>query len=173
MTIHAYPTSAMSGDYLRAAAGVIPCVAILAMVPLAPLAAALVGGFAALFAVFGIRTALRHLSRIEMTETSLSASGPFGAKISWAALDRMKLAYYSTRRDSGAGWMQLVLRAGRAKLSLDSRIDGFSLVVERSARAAAARRLSLNRTTLANLEALGIAPADLSAAVERAAGEPA
>jgi hypothetical protein len=172
MTVHTYPASAMNGDYLRAAAGVIPCVAILAGVPLAPLAIAVVGSVAALFATFGIRTALRHRSRIEMTEAALSASGPLGARIPWAALDGMKLAYYSTRRDRGDGWMQLVVRAGRAKLSLDSRIEGFALLVERSARAAAIRRVPLNRTTLANLEVLGIMPAEPPAATQ-AVREPA
>ncbi|HZU87952.1 MAG TPA: hypothetical protein VE993_01720 [Stellaceae bacterium] len=169
-TVHAYPASAMSGDYLRAAAGMIPCLALLAAASLAPLAAAALGGGAALFAAFGIRTALRHKSRIEMTEAALFASGLLGASIPWAALDGMKLAYYSTRRDRSEGWMQLVLRAGRAKLSVDSRIEGFPLLVERAARAAAARRLVLSRTTLANLEALGIAS---PVAAERAAGEPA
>jgi hypothetical protein len=173
MTVHAYSTAAMSGDYLRTAAGMIPCVALLAMVPLAPLAAALVGGFAVLFAVFGIRTVLCHRSRIEMTETAIAVSGPRAATIPWTALDGMKLAYYSTRRDSSAGWMQLVLRAGRAKLSVDSRISEFPLLVERSARAAAARHLALDRTTRANLEALGIAPAAAPVVVAAAAGEPA
>lgn len=167
MTVHSYPTTAMSGDYLRAAGGAIPCLAILLAVPLAPLAMAAVSGFAVLFAVFGIRTALRHRSRIEMTETALSASGPLSANIPWTALDRMKLAYYSARRDRSDGWMQLVLRAGRARLSLDSRIEGFPLLVAQAARAAAARHLALDHTTLANLEALGIATA------EPATGEPA
>jgi hypothetical protein len=167
MTVHTYPTAAMSGDYLRAAGGALPCLAILLAVPLAPPVMAAVSGFAVLFSVFGIRTALRHRSRIEMTETALSASGPLGANISWTALDGMKLAYYSARRDKSDGWMQLVLRAGRARLSLDSRIEGFPLLVAQAARAAAARHLALSHTTLANLEALGIATA------EPAAGEPA
>jgi hypothetical protein len=167
MTVHTYPTAAMSGDYLRAACGAIPCLAILLAVPLAPPVMAAVGSLAALFAAFGIRTALHHRSRIEMTETALSASGPLGANIPWTALDGMKLAYYSARRDRGDGWMQLVLRAGRARLSLDSRIEGFPLLVAQAARAAAARRLTLNPATLANLEALGIA------ATGPTAGEPA
>jgi hypothetical protein len=169
-TTHVYPASAMSGDYLRAAAGTLPCLVILAATSLAPLAAAAVAGCGALFVAFGIRTALRHQSRIEMSEGALSASGPLGANIPWAALDGIKLAYYSTRRDRSDGWMQLVLRAGRARLSVDSRIEGFPLLVERAASAAAARHLLLDRTTLANLEALGIAP---PVAAERAAGEPA
>jgi hypothetical protein len=160
MTCHAYPSSAMAGDYLRAAAGLVPTAAILAIAPVGAIAAGILGGLAALFSVFGIRTALRHRTRVEMTEAGLSASGPLGATIRWAELDRMKLAYYSTRRDRRDGWMQLELRSGWATIRLDSRIDGFTQLVERSAMAAAARRLVPSAATAANLDALGIrAPA--------------
>ena len=55
--------------------------------------------------------------------------------------------------------MQLVLRGGGKRHTLDSRLDGFAAVVERAARAAAARHLELNVATTANLAALGIRPA--------------
>lgn len=156
MIRHAYPASAMLGDYLRAAAGLVPTVAILAIASLGAVAAGILGGLAALFSVFGLRTALRHRTFVEVTEAGISASGPLGASIRWTELDRIKLAYYSTRRDRRDGWMQLELRAGRSVIRLDSRIEGFAELVERSARAAATRRLVLNPATAANLEALGI-----------------
>ena len=59
MTLYCYPTSAMLGDYFRAAAGLVPTAAILAITPFGVTATVLLGGFASLFAVFGIRTALR------------------------------------------------------------------------------------------------------------------
>ncbi len=90
MTRHTYPGSAMLGDYLRAAAGLVPTAAILVFAPLGAVGAAVVGGLVALFAVFGLRTALRHGTRVEMTETGLSASGPLGVTIRWAELDRMQ-----------------------------------------------------------------------------------
>ena len=52
--------------------------------------------------------------------------------------------------------MQLKLRAGRANLSCDSRIEGFEALVERAARAAGVRRLDLSPATLQNLQSLGI-----------------
>lgn len=170
VSTHAYPASAMWGDYLRALAGAVPCLALLAAVPLNPWAMAVVGGIAAVFLVFGARTALRHRTRIAMSEGGLSASGPCRAEIPWAALDRMKLSFYAASRDS-KGWMQLALRAGRARLSLDSRIEGFTLIAARAARAAAARHLPLTSATRANLEALGIPPADPPAVPSWAAGE--
>ncbi len=156
MTHYAYPTSAMLGDYLRAAAGLVPTTAILAIAPVGAVAASVLGGFAALFAVFGIRTALRHGTRIVVTEEALRASGWFRASIVWGELEKMKLAYYSTRRDRRDGWMQLELRSGWSILRLDSRIEGFSELVDRSAKAAERRGIPLNAATLANLQALGI-----------------
>jgi hypothetical protein len=155
MTRHAYPSSAMIGDYARAAAGLVPSAAILATMPLASPAAGVLAALAALFGVFGLRTALRHGTEIELTETGLVASGPLGGSIAWAELDAIKLAYYSTRRDRSRGWMQLELRAGRSRLRLDSRIEGFGLVVDRAAAAARARGLALSAATASNLEALG------------------
>ena len=68
----------------------------------------------------------------------------------------MKLGYYSTRRDRKSGWMQLELGAGRARLSLDSRLDGFDRLVRFATAAAAERELELSEATAANLSALGI-----------------
>jgi hypothetical protein len=156
MTRHSYPSSAMIGDYLRAAAGFVPAVAILASVSVGPVATGVFVSVAALFALFGLRTGLRHATRFEATETGLSALGPLAATVSWSKLDRMKLAYYSTRRDRRDGWMQLELRAGASSIRLDSRLEGFEQLVERSALAAALRELEVSASTAANLEALGI-----------------
>ncbi len=170
ITHYAYPTSAMLGDYLRAAAGLVPTAAIFAIVPVGTVAATVLGAFATLFAVFGIRTALRHGTRFEMTEGTLRASGLLSASIDCEDLDNMKLAYYSTRRDRRDGWMQLELRSGRSTLRVDSRIEGFSELVERSARAAEERSLPLKPATLVNLEALGVRFREPDAGGQEAAG---
>jgi len=153
---HLYPASAMTGDYLRAAAGLVPSALLLATVPIVSIAGAVLGGFAAIFALFGLRTMMRHGMSIEIGENELRSRGPWPATIAWTELDRFRLAYYSTRRDRRDGWMQLELGAGRARLRLDSRIAGFDQVVRRAALAAAARGLQLNEATLANLQALGV-----------------
>jgi hypothetical protein len=154
--LFAYPASAMLSDYLRAAAGLIPTTLILATVSVDGIAAVVLGGFVAIFGVFGLRTALRHGTKLEITETGVRSLGLMRTAIAWAALDRMKLAYYSTRRDRKSGWMQLQLGSGRARLSLDSRLEGFDRVVRHAALAAAARNLVLSGITSANLQALGI-----------------
>ena len=156
MTQHVYPTSALLGDYARAAAGFFPTVAILTTASVGAIAGTVLGGFAALFAVYGIRTALRHGTRIEATETALSTSGLRRISIPWSELDRLKLAYYSTRRDRRDGWLQLELRAGSSTLRLDSRIKGFTDLVRASARVAESRGLAISPATATNLQALGV-----------------
>jgi len=158
---HLYPASAMIGDYLRAAAGLVPAGAIFATMPVAPVPATVLGGFAIVFGIFGLRTALRHNTSIEMTYTEiraygLLANGLIERTISWAELDRLRLSYFSTRRDRKSGWMQLELAGNGVKLSLDSRIAGFGEVVQRAADAAYERQLQVSEATAANLEALGV-----------------
>ena len=155
-TRHAYPASAMVGDYLRAAAGLVPVGVVFATVPVGAVAAGVLGSFAAIFAAFGLRTALRHGTSVEMTDTELRARGLWRTTIEWDELDRVRLAYYSTRRDRRSGWMQLDLGAGAARVRLDSRIAGFDEVVRRAAAVAAVRAIPLSEATAANLDALGI-----------------
>jgi len=67
--------------------------------------------------------------------------------------------------------MQLELRSGSSKLRLDSRLEGFTKVVEASARAAEARGLRFGPATGANLRALGIEPRSAGSGFGAAAGE--
>lgn len=163
VTRHSYPASAMIGDYLRAAAGLVPAGALFATVSVGAVSATMLGGLAAIFAVFGLRTVLRHGTSLEMTEAELRARGVWRRTIAWAELDRMKLAYYSTRRDRKSGWMQLELGARGTRVSLDSRIAGFDRLVRRAAAMAAARGIALSEATVANLEALGVRLPELGA----------
>lgn len=173
MTRHVYPTSALLGDYARAAAGFFPTAAILTTASVGAIAGTVLGGFAALFAVFGVRTALRHGTQIEATETALSTSGLRRISIPWCELDRLKLAYYSTRRDRREGWLQLELRAGSSTLRLDSRIEGFVDLVQASARAAERNSLSFSPATVTNLQALGVSVRAAETDFQDRAGEAA
>jgi hypothetical protein len=166
-TRHTYPASAMTGDYLRAAAGLVPIGLLFATVPVGTVVAALLGGFAALFGVFGARTALRHGSSLEMTDTELREHGISQRTIVWSQLDRMKLSFFSTQRDRTKGWMQLELGGSGVKVSLDSRIEGFELIVRRAAEAAVARNLELNDATVANLRAFDVDVPAYEAEAER------
>jgi hypothetical protein len=156
LTRHAYPAMAMGGDYLRAAAGLVPCLALLLSVSPLSFGGIVLSGLVIIFGAFAVRTALRHGTRIEAGDEGLRSVGTWRRTILWRELDRMKLGYYSTRRDRRDGWMQLDVGAGRSRIKLDSRIDGFDDLVRRAATVAAERRLELSPATLSNLQALGI-----------------
>jgi hypothetical protein len=157
VTRHRYPPGALASDYARAVVGLALVAAPLILVN--PYVAALFALLAALFLMFGGRTLWRQLSPLVMTESGIASTGLTAVEIPWTGLDDVRLAYFATRRDGDGGWMQLALRAGRRRLRLDSRIEGFAVIVERAVRAAVTRHLSLSATTLANLAAIGLTAA--------------
>ena len=155
MTDHRYPADAVIGDYGRAAGGFTLMGLPLATLDLTAWLAAVFALLAVLFAVFGLRTALRHVSPVEVTEEAIAAGGPFPARIAWRDLREVSLGYYATRRDGKNGWMQLELAGGGKKLRLDSRIEGFDDIVAKAARVAETSGIPLGMTTAANFAALG------------------
>jgi hypothetical protein len=152
-----YPRQTLWADYIRAGAGVVLCGAPLLLLEVNRwLALVLCGGFA-LFALFFVRTALRHRTRYVLGPDTLCADGPAGTMVEWNRIDRLKLSYFSTKRDRSDGWMQLIVgSAGGRSVKVDSSLDGFHDIVERAARAAEASGLALSEATRANLRAMGI-----------------
>jgi hypothetical protein len=128
MSLHSYPTGSLAGDYCRAGFGLVMVSAPLLLVPLTPTVAAVFGVLAVLFLLFGARTVLRQFDRVEVNDTGIASLGPFPKRIDWTSLEGIKLAYYATRRDGANGWMQLALKGGGRKVTLDSRIDGFDAI---------------------------------------------
>ncbi len=156
-----YPRQTLWADYMRAAAGALLCgVPLLLLDVNRWLAAVLVAGFL-LFALFLGRTALRHHTRHVLGPDTLCADGPAGTLVEWARLDRLKLSYFSTKRDRSDGWMQLGIgSAGGRMVKVDSSLDGFHDIVERAARAAETCGVRLSDATRANLRSMGISVAD-------------
>ncbi|MEI6204087.1 MAG: hypothetical protein WCP68_19230 [Enhydrobacter sp.] len=119
-----------------------------------------------LFIVFLARTALRQRTRYVLAADTLCADGPAGTLVEWNRLDRLKLSYYSTKRDRSDGWMQLAVgSAGGRTIKIDSALDGFYDIVERAAAAAEANKVELGTATRANLKSMGIAVAELEESV--------
>ena len=164
MSAHRYGPASLRGDWLRAGSGAVVSAAVLALVhDNLPVAAAL-AGTTALFALFAARVWMRGRTLIEMTEDGIAASsrGLAGtprtgrARVAWRELRHMRLRYFSTKRDRSAGWMELSLKGGGGRLTLDSTVDGFHDIVRRAVAAAATNGLRLNAVTLRNIGALGI-----------------
>jgi hypothetical protein len=166
-----YPVAALYPDYLRTAFGLAVTVGPLLLLDLAGVVAALLAALGLLFAWFGARTIVRHLSRVELSGDAIALCGPAPRRLAWRDLERMKLAYYAPRRSREDGWLQLTLSsAGGRPIRLDSTLAGFDRVLGEASRVARAKALPLDAATHANLFALGL---DASAADAPSASSPA
>ncbi|UYN94861.1 MAG: hypothetical protein KIT25_23055 [Enhydrobacter sp.] len=152
-----YPRQALLADYGRAAIGAVLCGAPLLGLDVNRWLAMLLGGGFLLFALFFVRTAIRQRTRYILGPDTLCADGPAGTLVEWNRVDRLKLSYYSTRRDRTGGWMQLAVgSAGGRVVKVDSSLEGFYDIVERAAKAAETAGLELSEATRANLRSMGI-----------------
>jgi hypothetical protein len=156
VSVHAYPRSAAVADLARASAGLVLAGLPLLLVDTTPVVTGLLVLIVIVFAIYGMLSAGRHLARIEVDEAGIGTRGPLKTTLEWRDLKRVKLSYYSTRRDHSGGWLQLSLFDGRRRLNVDSRISGFTNVVAGAAGAARANGLGLEPATIANFQALGI-----------------
>ena len=118
---------------------------------------------AVLFLIYGLRTLQRQVTVAELDETGLhthvAALSTLDRAVRWQSLQDMQLKYFSTRRDRGEGWMQLVLKGASGTVRVDSNLDGFEDIIRRTYAAAQARGLNLNQATSENLKSLGIGAA--------------
>ena len=159
MSVHRYARGTLLADYARAAVGVtLTAGPLLLARPAAPMMAIL-GGLAGLFALYGVRTWIRSATRITLDDEGIMASGPRTATLPWQRLERIKLDYFSTRRDRTKGWMQMKLEGDGKALRLDSSLEGFADIARRAAREAALRGIELPPATRTNFAALGIGSA--------------
>lgn len=150
-----YRSKDLLGDYARAAAGALICLAPVVFVGSngVTLALAAVG---LLFVVFGLRTGLRHATEIVIEDQGIAAMGPLSRHIEWKAIQRVKLSYYATRRDRQGGWMHMTLSGQGGTIRVDSALEGFDEIARRVGRAAIQNGAELNDTTRANFAALDI-----------------
>ncbi|MBI1775043.1 MAG: hypothetical protein HYR63_06825 [Proteobacteria bacterium] len=158
MTTYRYPGRAMVGDYLRSAAGLALTAGPLTTMPASSGVAAVLGGFAALFGVFGLRTLIRHQTTVHLDDHGITVSGIQRRQVAWRELAKVRLNYYSTKRDRAGGWMQLTVQGSGWPIRFDSTLDGFADVAHRSHQAARDNGVALSEVTIANLQALGVTP---------------
>ena len=160
MSIHRYSLQNLLPDYLRGGAGLIIGGGGWLLAPGMFHVVVIFGGLTLLFLLFTMRTVARQYTRIEMTDDAITSGGIGRLTLRWSDLDRVKLRYYSTRRNRLGGWMTLKLARGRTAIAVDSNIDGFDAIAARAARTLAENRATADDVTLANLAALGLtAPA--------------
>lgn len=168
MTICRHSWRTLAPDYLRSLAGLALTALPLAALPLAPVVAWTLGAGAALFAVYGLRTVLRHAAPVAYDEEGIAVGGLRPRRIAWRELRSMRLRHFSARPGGGrtepgetpagppGGWFELTLAGPAEKVRIESTLPGFEDIVLRAARAAAAGGLALPLTTRGNLDVLGL-----------------
>jgi hypothetical protein len=157
MQIYRYPATTLMTDYLRVGFGLAVTAGPLLAVDLAPAVAVVLAALALLFVWFGLRTALRQLSWVELSPGEIALGGPLPRRLPWQQIRGLRLAYYAPRRARQDGWLQLTLRSSAgAGIRVDSALAGFEEVLRRAVAAAAANRIELDPVTTANLTALGV-----------------
>ncbi len=156
-----YSWRSLLPDYAGSAVGLAVTVAPLALAQPAAAAGWVLAAAAALFLVYFVRTVCRQLTHIELDETGIRVGGPalglLSAAIRWEDLRSLRLDYYSTRRDSERGWMQLRLRDARRTIRIDSELDDFVGLVRVAVLEARRRDIDMDEPTRANLDMLGLA----------------
>jgi hypothetical protein len=157
MTRYTYPPKAVVGDYLRAGAGLAVTGGPAVFVPTATPVTAILGVLAALFGIFGLRTALRQFTVIEMSDKAISMIGAGKKSMAWCDVRQVRLDYYSTRRDGQGGWMQMKISGPGGHIRIDSALDGFARLAGEAAANAAAQGIAMTETTRGNLKAMGVA----------------
>jgi len=162
VSVHAYPPAVALADFARAGAGLFLAAAPLLLADTVPVVTTILAVLAALFVIYGLRTANRQLTRIEINEDGVTLHGPRTHSLPWRTLRRVKLAYYSTRRDRTGGWLQLTIAGETRTLKIDSRIAGFQRLAERAAMATRKKGLMLDPTTLYNFHSLGLLMDDVN-----------
>jgi hypothetical protein len=156
MSIHRYSLQNLLPDYLRGGAGLIIGGGCWLLAPDMSHVVVIFGGLTLLFLLFTMRTVARQYTRIEMTDDAITSGGIGRLTLRWRDVDRVKLRYYSTRRNRSGGWMTLKLARGRTAISVDSNIDDFDAIAARAARTLSENRAAADDVTLANLAALGL-----------------
>ena len=150
-----YPPNRLAGDYIRAGAGLLLTAGPVLVVSLTLVPLIILLLLAVLFFGYGLHTLFCHRRRIIVDDTQISAQ-PGAVCLNWKELTELKLEYYSTRKESTSGWMQMTLRSDNKRLKLDSRLEGFQDIARLAATNAHAKDVFVNRATASNLASLGI-----------------
>lgn len=161
-----YPPGQLLGDDLRALTGLAFALGLLLTADFAPLALWICGPLAVLFALFGLRTLVMHVTRVRLASSGLERSirlpgWTLTRRMDWAQLHDLRLRYYATRRqrrEMQGGYFQLVLRDPQGRMKFESTLDGFDALAETALESAREQGLDLDETTRDSLFHLGLDP---------------
>lgn len=152
-----YTPATLRWELAKGVAGTLGGLAILLGLNPSPWVGVPVAAVSLLFAGYGLQQLRRRRLAFEVTEerTSLRA-GTRLRTIPWAALERVHLKYYAFGRRTEHGTLVLSLAGAGQRIKLDSSADEFATALFYAAQVARNRSLSLDPTTLANFQQLGL-----------------
>lgn len=110
----------------------------------------------ALFVVYGIRAMIRQKQAFRLTDAGLVRTGLNPCEISWNTLKRVRVRYYSTRRDRTSGWLQMIVDGEGKTVRVDSALIDFDVFTSEVVGKAAEIGAELDGTTIQNCLAAGI-----------------
>jgi len=154
MSLHTYPLTAVIGDYSRSIGGLAVSVVPFVMAPSRPLVTYLFGAMITVFAIYALRTAARHFTRVEVDDEAISANLPSYRKIAWTALEGLTLRFFSAKKDRSRGWFQMTIVGAGQRIVVDSTITDFHGIIATVAAAATRNGIALDEATAANVAAL-------------------
>lgn len=154
MSNHTYPLYTVLGDYIRAVLGVGVSSVPLFVFSSKPIITYVFWGLIVIFSLYGLRTFMRHCSHYEATNDGLLVTGLLRRGFTWSQLSKLRLKYFSTRRDKSGGWMQLEMTGNGQRIAVNSAISGFPDMLARAAEAAQANGIELDEASLANLASI-------------------
>lgn len=163
----AYPSRALTGDWLRTAMGLAIGLGVLAYAAWSLWILLIFGALTLLFLYFGLRTLERQVQRIALSERGLFVRDWRERALPWDQLSRLRLRFYGTRRqhrqqqggdDPSGGFLELRIEASAGRVTLDSALPGFALVAWRAAKAVREAGQGFDPVTAGNLLTLGVDP---------------
>lgn len=153
---YGYGFSDLSGDYSRSIIGILIAAFPFMFVRPVTFVAVIIIVVGATFALFFGQTLVRHISRIVLDADGISLVTVYERRMDWNAVEELSLAYYSTWRSGGKGWMQLKLRGKGRTMRIVSKLDGFNEIVGVVVGAVSTNGLAFDEATIQNLAALGL-----------------
>lgn len=159
MTTLRYKSSSIAMEALRGSVGLVICLIppIFVEAVLKPVEI-LCWCLAALFAVYLLRTAIRHKTAIEITQDAITATSPLGRReLPWKDVQSVRLGYFaSARTQKGEGVLSLKLRGNGTKIIVESSLTEFDRLAETVAGLCTRPDIDIDFTSMHNFEAMGI-----------------
>ena len=162
MNVHRYPWTALVSDYFRAVVGMALGAMPLFMISGRPVVSGVFAALFVLFAVFGVRTLLKHRTEVAVDDDSIRINLPRPRAVRWADVSAVRLKYFvPRRRKNTGGWFQLVVDGDGGRVSVDSGVSDFKALARRARETAERNGITLDSDSVANFMALDAPLADM------------